>query len=150
VPRFLIEELAQHVEGKSPDDLVFSGIASATDWTTSPTAWIRRSLLMCTRCVPGRMLSISTTSADGLQASNPGPLAVCPRQDSNLRHRLRRAVLYPLSYGGGKPSKPSSGAGSDQDVGGGSGTPPSLRSVCSSDTISPDCAAIIDRARVRT
>ncbi len=23
-----------------------------------------------------------------------------PRQDSNLRHRLRRAVLYPLSYGG--------------------------------------------------
>ena len=25
---------------------------------------------------------------------------LCPRQDSNLRHRLRRAVLYPLSYGG--------------------------------------------------
>ena len=24
----------------------------------------------------------------------------CPRQDSNLRSRLRRAVLYPLSYGG--------------------------------------------------
>ena len=24
-----------------------------------------------------------------------------PRQDSNLRHRLRRPVLYPLSYGGG-------------------------------------------------
>ncbi len=24
----------------------------------------------------------------------------CPRQDSNLRPRLRRAVLYPLSYGG--------------------------------------------------
>jgi hypothetical protein len=23
-----------------------------------------------------------------------------PRQDSNLRTRLRRAVLYPLSYGG--------------------------------------------------
>jgi hypothetical protein len=23
-----------------------------------------------------------------------------PRQDSNLRHRLRRPVLYPLSYGG--------------------------------------------------
>lgn len=38
------------------------------------------------------------------------PSAVCPRQDSNLRSRLRRAVLYPLSYGGpslarlGKPS----------------------------------------------
>ncbi len=24
----------------------------------------------------------------------------CPRQDSNLRFRLRRATLYPLSYGG--------------------------------------------------
>ncbi len=24
----------------------------------------------------------------------------CPQQDSNLRTRLRRAVLYPLSYGG--------------------------------------------------
>jgi hypothetical protein len=28
-----------------------------------------------------------------------GP-GVRPRQDSNLRHRLRRPVLYPLSYGG--------------------------------------------------
>ena len=25
---------------------------------------------------------------------------VCPRQESNLRTSLRRAVLYPLSYGG--------------------------------------------------
>ncbi len=25
---------------------------------------------------------------------------VCPRQDSNLRTRLRRPMLYPLSYGG--------------------------------------------------
>jgi hypothetical protein len=25
---------------------------------------------------------------------------VCPRQDSNLRTRLRRPALYPLSYGG--------------------------------------------------
>jgi hypothetical protein len=24
----------------------------------------------------------------------------CPRQDSNLRTRFRRPVLYPLSYGG--------------------------------------------------
>ena len=29
----------------------------------------------------------------------------CPRQDSNLRSRLRRAVLYPLSYGGSMPQK---------------------------------------------
>ncbi len=27
----------------------------------------------------------------------------CPRQDSNLRFRLRRAALYPLSYGGPRP-----------------------------------------------
>jgi hypothetical protein len=27
-------------------------------------------------------------------------LKVRPRQESNLRPRLRRAVLYPLSYGG--------------------------------------------------
>ncbi len=26
--------------------------------------------------------------------------AKCPRQDSNLRTRLRRPMLYPLSYGG--------------------------------------------------
>ena len=30
-----------------------------------------------------------------------------PRQDSNLRSRLRRAVLYPLSYGG-RASQPGS------------------------------------------
>ena len=40
-----------------------------------------------------------------LQPNNQGLFSVCPRQDSNLRHRLRRAVLYPLSYGGGKPGK---------------------------------------------
>jgi hypothetical protein len=28
------------------------------------------------------------------------PVTGRPRQDSNLRSRLRRAVLYPLSYGG--------------------------------------------------
>ena len=35
-----------------------------------------------------------------VRASRP----VCPRQDSNLRTRLRRPVLYPLSYGGEAPS----------------------------------------------
>ncbi len=25
---------------------------------------------------------------------------MCPQEDSNLRTRLRRPVLYPLSYGG--------------------------------------------------
>ena len=31
----------------------------------------------------------------------PSAVPERPRQDSNLRHRLRRPVLYPLSYGGG-------------------------------------------------
>ena len=30
--------------------------------------------------------------------------SVCPRQDSNLRTRLRRPTLYPLSYEGGVAS----------------------------------------------
>ena len=38
---------------------------------------------------------------------NTGPAAWCPRQDSNLRHRLRRAVLYPLSYGGRDAVEPT-------------------------------------------
>lgn len=33
------------------------------------------------------------------------PITLCPRQDSNLRPRLRRAVLYPLSYGGLRMSR---------------------------------------------
>src|SRR5918995_1221681 len=32
-----------------------------------------------------------------------------PRQDSNLRSRLRRAVLYPLSYGGSRLHEDTSG-----------------------------------------
>ena len=32
------------------------------------------------------------------------PLGVCPRQELNLRTRLRRAVLYPLSYEGISPA----------------------------------------------
>ena len=31
----------------------------------------------------------------------------CPRQDSNLRTALRRRVLYPLSYGGGRFNRTS-------------------------------------------
>jgi CheY-like chemotaxis protein len=31
----------------------------------------------------------------------------CPRQDSNLRTRLRRPALYPLSYGGPRPLPPT-------------------------------------------
>ena len=35
----------------------------------------------------------------------------CPRQDSNLRACLRRAPLYPLSYGGQECDDPISGGG---------------------------------------
>ena len=31
----------------------------------------------------------------------PVPLRKCPRQESNLRTRFRKPLLYPLSYGGG-------------------------------------------------
>ena len=34
------------------------------------------------------------------QASPNTTFSQCPRQDSNLRFRLRRPALYPLSYGG--------------------------------------------------
>ena len=38
------------------------------------------------------------------------PCKGCPRQDSNLRSRLRRAVLYPLSYGGSATEKEYQGS----------------------------------------
>jgi hypothetical protein len=39
-------------------------------------------------------------------ALKTGSVGGCPRQDSNLRSRLRRAVLYPLSYGGVRTDRP--------------------------------------------
>jgi hypothetical protein len=46
-------------------------------------------------CHEGEVVSLDA-------ARNSGNSAVCrrPRRDSNSRSRLRRAVLYPLSYGG--------------------------------------------------
>ena len=35
--------------------------------------------------------------------------AQCPQGDSNARHRLRRPVLYPLSYGGSRAAQGSQG-----------------------------------------
>ena len=35
------------------------------------------------------------------KAGSPETSHACPRQDSNLRTRLRRPALYPLSYEGG-------------------------------------------------
>lgn len=39
-------------------------------------------------------------NAESPDRSGPGLSHEYPRQDSNLRFRLRRAALYPLSYGG--------------------------------------------------
>src|SRR5919198_4239562 len=46
---------------------------------------------------PGRRLEASTLTSGKRFAPRQGQ---CPRQDSNLRTRLRRPVLYPLSYEG--------------------------------------------------
>src|SRR3954464_13642585 len=46
---------------------------------------VSRSLMSASALVSARFLLI---------------LGECPRQDSNLRTRLRRPLLYPLSYGG--------------------------------------------------
>ena len=40
------------------------------------------------------------TEKRSFQTTEIRPMTGRPRQDSNLRHRLRRPVLYPLSYGG--------------------------------------------------
>ena len=45
-------------------------------------------------------LPMNAEVKQAVMASRPGFDLGCPRQDSNLRPRLRRAVLYPLSYGG--------------------------------------------------
>ena len=46
-------------------------------------------------------MSFSTLAARTVASGAAPPIRrVRPRQDSNLRTRLRRAVLYPLSYGG--------------------------------------------------
>ena len=44
--------------------------------------------------ISGRCSTTARTGSDSRISERP-------RQDSNLRHRLRRPVLYPLSYGGG-------------------------------------------------
>ena len=59
----------------------------------------------------------------------------CPRQDSNLRPCLRRAVLYPLSYGGsscvgqGRSYQPPTARPDGGRQGAGSGVPPRAVSI---------------------
>jgi hypothetical protein len=42
-------------------------------------------------------------------------IEACPREDSNLRTRLRRPVLYPLSYEGGHVHRDMEGRGGLED-----------------------------------
>ena len=45
------------------------------------------------------------------QMTGSGTQGEYPQQDSNLRTRLRRPALYPLSYGGRRPPPPGHLAG---------------------------------------
>src|SRR5438874_1098908 len=55
-----------------------------------------------------RDLQVLLEPSDGLEPSTPSlpwrgslkPPPGCPRQESNLRTRFRKPLLYPLSYGG--------------------------------------------------
>lgn len=49
---------------------------------------------------PGDRMKKTPHPAERWRRGLPALLAKCPRQDSNLRTRLRRPLLYPLSYGG--------------------------------------------------
>ncbi len=65
---------------------------------------------LCSRCTggQGRLVAVSGRSAPSLDATETQETnrnQWCPRQDSNLRTRLRRPMLYPLSYEGGMTCK---------------------------------------------
>lgn len=78
----------------------------------------------------------------------------CPRQDSNLRPCLRRAVLYPLSYGGssrpGKNVSAPDGPAGGGPQGAGRGTPPRSASIAAIVRVSADWAPAMAEARLRT
>jgi hypothetical protein len=60
----------------------------------------RDDLLIATLSGPLVARLLHRHKAADLLSQVSGPFPLRPRQDSNLRSRLRRAVLYPLSYGG--------------------------------------------------
>ena len=79
----------------------------------------------------------------------------CPRQDSNLRPCLRRAVLYPLSYGGSsvlqpKRYQPPACRRTEGLRARGEGVPPRSSSMPLISRVSAVCDSAIDRASVRT
>ncbi len=126
---------------------------------------------------PSRPARSSTTAAATAPASGNGlatsPLVSvwCPRQDSNLRSRLRRAVLYPLSYGGGTGDEPNASSVITRRPGptrrrgfpatqckqrrfactqSGRGAAPRCASICVIVSASAVCEATIERASATT
>ncbi len=77
-----------------------------------------------------------------------------PRQDSNLRSRLRRAVLYPLSYGGmsrqSVPLPMAHAQRSGAQLGGGRGCAPRWAISWARYSLSALCEIMIFSARLRT
>jgi hypothetical protein len=75
---------------------------SMTTWTAlrpPSTVWSRRQLWAKCGQTQKRPV-LPQTSEPASSRTNTGYGKVCPQEDSNLRPCLRRAVLYPLSYGG--------------------------------------------------
>ena len=100
-----------------------------------------------------RAAAISWNAAEALstimESASDLRSRLCPRQDSNLRTRLRRAVLYPLSYGGATRNS-TVPAGPAQPVGAGSGSAPRSANICVITEISAVCASSILPAKLRT
>ena len=94
-----------------PTGVGVGGTSTITTAVTSPfrTFRTRSCRRTATRRDPGRARG-KTSAGDGTrgagvpasphEGSAPEADQGCPRQDSNLRFRLRRPTLYPLSYGG--------------------------------------------------
>ncbi len=76
--------------------------------------------------------------------------AWCPRQDSNLRSRLRRAVLYPLSYGGMRSRAYPTDRPRPVQLGGANGWAPRWVISWAMYLLSAPCEATIFSARLRT
>jgi hypothetical protein len=66
------------------------------DGDRRPAAGIARRLPVDTLAVP----DLEHAPLEGFDLRETFHISRCPRRDSNPRTRLRRPVLYPLSYGG--------------------------------------------------
>ena len=65
----------------------------------------------CDAEVAGCVVSIRDDRITAARVLPVGHIQGRPQQDSNLRTRLRRPMLYPLSYGGWTAAAPTMGVG---------------------------------------